>query len=65
MRNKHPERRLPLLLGNTARRTLLTLATGLRGLELSHHKFLSSRNPALGKAGNTKERECSMNIFPT
>ena len=34
------------LLGSAARLVLLTLAVGLRGLELSHHKFLSSRNPA-------------------
>ena len=37
---------LPPLLGSAARLVLLTLAVGLRGLELSHHKFLSSRNPA-------------------
>lgn len=37
---------LPSLLGSAARLVLLTLAVGLRGLELSHHKFLSSRNPA-------------------
>lgn len=41
-----PKSLLPSWLGSTARLVLLTLAVGLRGLELSHHKFLSSRNPA-------------------
>lgn len=41
-----PKSLLPSWLGSTARLVLLTLAAGLWGLELSHHKFLSSRNPA-------------------
>lgn len=44
--NQLPKSLLPSSLGRAARLVLLTLAVGLRGLELSHHKFLSSRNPA-------------------
>lgn len=42
---------------------LLTLAAGSQGLELSHHKFPSSRNPAWER--KETRREYLINIFPT